>query len=195
MIPIRLYVRNFMCYTDVHEPLLFDGIHVACISGDNGHGKSTLLDAITWALWGKCRAHSDDELIHTGETEMEVEFEFYLGEGRYRVLRKRSRVGRGQSTLDLHVVDGETLRPRTGATIRETQESVVELVGMGYDTFINSSFLLQGRADEFTKKRPAERKQILAEILELGRYDELEARAREAVKARDGAVQQVDRDV
>src|SRR5438067_2152328 len=66
---------------------------------------------------------------------------------------------------------------------------------MGYDMFINSSFLVQGRADEFTKKTPGERKQILAEILELGRYDELEARARDAMKARDGAVQQVERDV
>src|SRR5262249_7565304 len=66
---------------------------------------------------------------------------------------------------------------------------------MGYETFINSSFLLQGRADEFTKKTPGERKQILAEILELGRYDDLEARARDEAKVRDGAAQQVERDV
>jgi DNA repair protein SbcC/Rad50 len=195
MIPIRLHLRNFLCYTDVHEPLLFDGIHVACISGDNGHGKSTLLDAITWALWGKCRADSADDLIHTGETEMEVEFEFYLGEGRYHVLRKRSRAGRGQTTLDLHVAHGDGLRPLTGANVRETQERIVELIGMGYDTFINSSFLLQGRADEFTKRTPGERKQILAEILELGRYDELEARARDEAKIRDSAVQVAERDI
>ena len=56
MIPLRLQLRNFMCYTDVHEPLQFEGIHVACLTGDNGHGKSALLDAITWALWGECRA-------------------------------------------------------------------------------------------------------------------------------------------
>jgi exonuclease SbcC len=195
MIPIRLHLRNFLCYAEAHEPLRFDGIHVACISGDNGHGKSTLLDAITWALWGKCRADSADDLIHTGQTEMEVEFEFYLGEGRYRVLRKRSRTGRGQTTLDLHVAHEDGLRPLTGATVRETQERIVELVGMGYDTFINSSFLLQGRADEFTKKTPGERKQILGEILELGRYDDLEARARDEMKARDSAVQLVERDV
>ena len=195
MIPIRLHLRNFLCYAEAHEPLLFDGIHVACISGDNGNGKSTLLDAITWALWGKCRADSADDLIHTGQTEMEVEFEFYLGEGRYRVLRKRSRTGRGQTTLDLHVAHEDGLRPLTGATVRETQERIVEIVGMGYDTFINSSFLLQGRADEFTKKTPGERKQILAEILELGRYDELEARARDEMKARDSAVQLVERDI
>ncbi|HWP29631.1 MAG TPA: AAA family ATPase, partial [Chloroflexota bacterium] len=71
MIPISLRLRNFMCYTEVHEPLHFDGIRVACISGANGHGKSALFDAITWALWGQCRARSDDELIHTGRSEAE----------------------------------------------------------------------------------------------------------------------------
>src|ERR671926_416193 len=73
MIPVRLNFRNFMCYTDVHAPLEFDGIHVACLSGANGHGKSALLDAITWALWGRSRARTADELIHIapGCTEME----------------------------------------------------------------------------------------------------------------------------
>ncbi|KPJ48763.1 MAG: hypothetical protein AMJ38_04560 [Dehalococcoidia bacterium DG_22] len=53
MIPARLSMRNFLCYRDNVPPLDFSGIHVACLSGDNGHGKSALLDAITWALWGK----------------------------------------------------------------------------------------------------------------------------------------------
>ena len=49
---------------------------------------------------------------------------------------------------------------------------------MNYDTFINSVFVLQGRADEFTTRRPGERKRILADILGLSIYDALEARAR-----------------
>ena len=64
MIPVILKLRNFMCYRDEVPPLYFDGFHVACLCGDNGNGKSALLDAITWALWGKTRAKSDDELIH-----------------------------------------------------------------------------------------------------------------------------------
>src|SRR5258708_30372635 len=78
-----------MSYTDVHEPLSFEGIHVAVLTGDNGHGKSALLDAITWVLWGRARARSVDELIHAGASEMEVEFEFILDEHQYRVIRKR----------------------------------------------------------------------------------------------------------
>ncbi len=68
MIPIRLKLRNFMCYRDDVPPLSFAGIHTACISGDNGNGKSALVDAMTWALWGKARAKSDDDLVHLGET-------------------------------------------------------------------------------------------------------------------------------
>jgi exonuclease SbcC len=195
MIPISLRLRNFMCYTDVHEPLHFDGIRVACISGANGHGKSALFDAMTWALWGQCRARSDDELIHTGRSEAEVEFEFQLGDGRYRVLRKRSRLGRGQTTLELHAVHGNGLRPLTGHSVRDTQRRIIELLRMNYETFVHSSFLLQGRADAFTTKPPGERKRILAEILELGRYDELEDRAREAMKARDEAARDLQRQI
>src|SRR5215216_2510786 len=182
MIPVRLNMRNFMCYTDVHQPLEFDGIQIACLSGQNGHGKSALLDAVTWALWGKSRARTADELIHAAgaATEMEVEFEFLLGGGCYRVIRKRSRRGRGQTVLELAVrqSDGGEFRALTGNNVGETERQIEQLLRMSYDTFTNSSFILQGRADSFTTKTPTERKQILAEILDLSYYDRLEERAR-----------------
>src|SRR5215475_4874741 len=119
MIPIALNLRNFMSYTEVHEPLRFDGIHVAVLTGDNGHGKSALLDAITWALWGRARARSVDELIHTGATDMEVEFEFELDQHQYRVIRKRQRRARGgQSDLQFAVLgDDGAYRPLTERSV------------------------------------------------------------------------------
>ena len=87
-----------MCYRE-EQTLDFSGIHLACLAGDNGHGKSALLDAMTWALWGKARARRDDELITLGETEMWVEFEFDLAGQRYRIWRQRSKRGQGQSDL------------------------------------------------------------------------------------------------
>ena len=68
MIPLRLSVRNFMCYRDNVPTLDFESLHVACLCGENGHGKSALLDAITWALWGSARASQQHELIHQGQT-------------------------------------------------------------------------------------------------------------------------------
>ena len=188
MIPIKLALKNFMCYRDNVPPLSFAGIHVACLCGDNGKGKSALLDAITWALWGKARAKSDDELINVGRTEMEVEFEFASGQDRYRVIRKRSkpRVNRpGHSLLDIQIATEHGFRSIAGNSIRETQHKIIEILRMDYDTFINSAFLLQGRADEFTKKEPSKRKEILAYILGLSFYDELEEQAKIHARERE----------
>ena len=54
MIPLRLKLENFLSYRDAVE-LDLQGVEVACLCGDNGHGKTALLDAITWALWGGAR--------------------------------------------------------------------------------------------------------------------------------------------
>jgi exonuclease SbcC len=190
MIPLKLQLRNFMCYREL-DSLDFSGIHLACLAGDNGHGKSALLDAITWALWGKARAKRDDELIHLGQAEMEVEFEFALGENHYRVIRKRDSHGRGRSSLELQVRDGDLFRPLTEPTMRQTQARINRILCMDYETFINSAFLLQGRADEFTTKAPAERKRILGEILGLSLYDQCEELAKQRAKDRKSEIEQI----
>lgn len=173
----------------------FEGIHVACLGGDNGNGKSALLDAMTWALWGKSRAKTDDELIHLGMTDMEVEFEFAVGRERYRVIRKRSKSKTrraGQSLLDFQVAAGESFRSISGNALRETEHKIIDTLRMDYDTFINSAYLVQGRADEFSKKEPSKRKQVLADILGLSRYDELEERAKEHAKDEQSAAKELE---
>ncbi|MBC7258594.1 MAG: SMC family ATPase [Chloroflexi bacterium] len=179
MIPVRLQVRNFLCYSDNAPVLDFAGIHVACLSGANGHGKSALLDAITWALWGKARARQDDQLIHQGQTDMDVEFDFLMDGQLYRVIRKRTSRGRGQSALELQADRGGKFVVLTEDSQRATQARINAILRMDYDTFINSAFLVQGRADEFTVKAPAERKQVLADILGLALYDRAEEIAKD----------------
>ena len=182
MIPLSLRLRNFMSYGEHVPPLDFTPITTACLTGDNGHGKSALLDAITWALWGQTRAKSLDDIVRLGQEECEVEFVFDLEGDRYRVLRKRSlRTRSGLSALELHGFDPATrsYRALSGNSIRETEAKIVQLLHMNYDTFVNSVFILQGRADEFTTRRPGERKRILSEILGLSVFDELQARARD----------------
>ena len=90
MIPLRLTVSNFLCYRDDVPPLDLEGIHIACLCGDNGHGKSALLDAITFALWGSSRLgdnRNHDDLIHKGQRNMRVDLEFESTGDRYRVVR------------------------------------------------------------------------------------------------------------
>ena len=186
MIPLKLTLHNFLCYRDP-APLDFSGLHLACLSGNNGHGKTAILDAMTWALWGRARSNQADDLIHLGQVDMWVDFEFALGPSRYRAVRSRERKGRsGKSDLQLQVwqpgQEGGEWRPITEPTIRETEQRIVDLLRMDYDTFINSAFLMQGRADEFTIKPPNQRKQILADILGLGAYDEFESRAKEQAR-------------
>ena len=188
MVPVRLELQNFLSYGTDAPPLEFDEFDVACLSGRNGQGKSALLDAITWSVWGEARKSSgkrkpDDELIRIGTRHMEVTFTFDLEGERYRVTRSFQRSSTGKTTssdleFQLYEPDGGDYRPLTGSTQRETQERIENTIGLDYDTFINSAFLLQGRSDEFTKKSPSQRKEILVNILNLSRYERLAKKAR-----------------
>src|SRR6185295_4990527 len=136
MIPLRLELTNFLAYCHP-APLDFAGIHVAVLTGENGAGKSSLLDAITWALWGRARAKTDSELVHQGQSEMRVEFTFALGENRYRVIRSK-KVGRSAAgLLDFQAVnpDGEWVTIGE-ATIPKTQEKIIRTLRLTYDTFV-----------------------------------------------------------
>jgi exonuclease SbcC len=215
MIPLRLTLENFKCYRTGVPVLHLEGVRIACLCGANGHGKSSLLDAMTWALWGDAVHRPQEELVYIGQQEMRVELEFIAGGRsggaaagqRYRVLRRfsRGRPGRaGQSDLQLHVAMGghtegngqsgkggqevsEGWRSLSGSSIRETQAAITKLVGMDYATFVNSAFLLQGRADAFTTRTPADRQRVLSKVLDLERYDRLQEQAKE--KARERALQ------
>jgi exonuclease SbcC len=113
---------------------------------------------------------------------MEVDFVFALDGVNHRVIRKRqkpkSAKGAGSTLLELQVEAAGGFVPLSGASVRETEQKIVGLLKMDYETFINSACLRQGRADEFTLKLPSERKKVLAEILGLGEYERLEGRAK-----------------
>ncbi|MEO0559945.1 MAG: SMC family ATPase [Bacteroidota bacterium] len=186
MVPLRLQLRNFLSYGEAAPPLDFGTFHIACLSGGNGQGKSALLDAITWAIWGEARKSSDarkpdEELLRVGAREMSVDLQLDLDGEVYRVVRSYTQSASGKTSkpgLELQVREGEDAwQPLTAESIRATQAVIDERMGIDYETFINSTFLLQGRSDEFTKKKPNERKEILGKILGLDRYDRLAAAA------------------
>ena len=179
MIPSKLTLNNFMSYKGQTDVLDFDSWNVACITGDNGNGKSAILEAITWAVWGKTRVQSSKDLVSKGENEMYAEFEFHidyltsesLENSKYRILR--SLKSKGSQRLNVEQFNGTDFISISGNTVAETQNIIEKLVNMNYETFVNTSYLMQGNADRFSKSQPTKRKEILSEILNLNKWQKL----------------------
>jgi DNA repair protein SbcC/Rad50 len=179
MIPLQLSLKNFLSYSEAS--LDFTGLHTACICGANGAGKSSLLEGITWAIWGECRVVSEDDAISNGAMDVRVDFTFQMHGETCRVIRTRQRDGSGALEFQIQTSAGQ-FRTLTQKGIRSTQALIDDYLKIDYDTFINSAYLRQGKADEFMLKKPAERKQILADLLKLDRYEQLSERAKDTAK-------------
>ncbi|MGQ4646954.1 exonuclease subunit SbcC [Lyngbya aestuarii] len=186
MIPLQLNIKNFLSYCEA--TLDFRGLHTACICGPNGAGKSSLLEAITWVLWGKSRAAAEDDVIRTGAKDVRVDFLFQNNSVTHRVIRTRNR---GQSgSLEFQVQTPTGFVSLTEKGVKATQQKILHHLKLDYDTFINSAYLRQGRADEFMLRRPNERKQILADLLKLNQYEDLAEQAKDLSKQFKGQAEQ-----
>ncbi len=181
MIPLSLRLSGFISYLDPVE-LDFQSFDVACISGSNGAGKSSLLDAITWALFGVARKR-DDSLIHSKATTAEITFDFKYEGNTYRIQRSKTRdkpVSLEFLIFQAGVADEPGgWKPFTEKGIRETEAAIQQTLHMDFDTFTNASFFLQGKADLFAQQRPADRKRILSSILGLDIWDQYRDRSAE----------------
>jgi exonuclease SbcC len=188
MIPLQLTLKNFLSYREAN--LDFRGLHTACICGANGAGKSSLLEAITWVIWGQSRAASEDDIIHAGAKDVRVDFLFQNNQQTHRIIRTRNR---GQSSsLEFQVETAGGFRSLTEKGVRATQQLIMHHLKLDYDTFINSAYLRQGRADEFMLRRPNERKQILADLLKLDQYENLAEQAKDLSRQFKGQAEQLE---
>lgn len=201
MIPVRLQLKNFLSYGPTLQTIEFANYPLICLSGKNGHGKSALLDAITWALWGQARKTSatvkaDQGLVHLGQTQMMVIFDFEFNHQLYRVKREFAiTYGKPLATLEFGLLDQEknSIIPLTGKTIRDTQSVIESTLHLSFEAFSNSAFLRQGSANEFSKKSPKERKEILASILGLDQYDAIKKSALEKIRGLASEYQAIER--
>ncbi|MEO0648740.1 MAG: SMC family ATPase, partial [Cyanobacteria bacterium J06650_10] len=182
MIPQSLKLQNFLSYREV--VLDFDGLHVACVCGPNGAGKSSLLEAIAWCVWGQSRVNAEDDIVRQGAKEAQVSFCFVHDGQTYRIIRTRRRSQASalefqiQTALDSEGKGDAAFKSLTQKGVRATQQYILRQIKIDYETFVNSAYLRQGRADEFMLKRPSERKQVLADLLKLGHYDQLAEQAK-----------------
>jgi len=200
MIPLKLKLKNFLSYGSDVQTIDFSPYQLICFSGKNGHGKSALLDAITWAIWGQARKVSgapkaDASLLRLGQTQMMVCLDFICNGQTYRVKREYAKTyGKPYNALDFGIVNqkDDTVMPLTDKTIRATQQKIETTIHLTFDAFTNSAFLRQGQANEFSKKSPKERKEIFAQILGLQQYEAVRKlamdRAKEASAQKSGIV-------
>src|SRR5258706_5453673 len=190
MIPLHLRIAGFLSYRDAVE-LDFNGFDLACVSGNNGAGKSSLLDAITWTLFGEARGKSSDVInLNQDVKAAEIIFTFTHEQNMYRVQRT---LPRNKSTvLEFQIQNGETWRPLTEKTTRDTQARIEQTLRLDYETFVNASFFLQGKADEFTQQNATKRKEVLSNILGLEIWDEYKNRTAEKRKVIEHEVDGID---
>ena len=180
MIPLHLRISGFLSYRDPAE-LDFTSFDLACISGHNGAGKSSLLDAITWSLFGEARGKSSDVInLNPDVKAAEVALTFQHEDNTYRVQRT---LPRNKSTiLEFQIKNDDGWRPLTEKTTRDTQARIEQTLRLDFETFVNASFFLQGRADQFTQQNAGRRKEVLSNILGLEMWEEYKNRSAERRK-------------
>lgn len=191
MIPQELILKNFLSYRQAK--LDFAGLHTACICGPNGAGKSSLLEAITWVIWGRTRTASEEDLINKGAKDVRVDFKFSYNYQTYRVIRTRKL--KGGATLDFQIEYDGNFKSISGKGIRETQKLIIANLRLDYDTFINSAYLRQGKADEFMIRTPSERKKVLVELLKLNQYEDLAVKAKDFAKNLKGKIEELETNI
>ena len=100
MRPLRLELKGFTAFRDPAE-LDFTALDLFAISGPTGSGKSSLLDAMTYALYGRVERVGDrvSQLISQGQPRMTVMLEFEVGTERYRVTRSTPAKGSTKITV------------------------------------------------------------------------------------------------
>jgi exonuclease SbcC len=190
MIPVKLTITGFLSYHDSVE-LDFTSFDLACISGPNGAGKSSLLDAFTWALFGQARKR-DESIINLQSNVAEVALVFEYEGNTYRVQRT---LPKGKTTsLEFQILEPQDGKWKvlTEHTLRDTQAYIEKTLRLDYETFVNASFFLQGKADQFTQQKSSDRKRILGSILGLEVWETYRQRVIDRRRAIESEIQGLD---
>lgn len=171
---LELHLNNFLSHKNT--VINIANVKLAAITGNNGAGKSTILESITYALTGFTRAKTDDSLIRNDSDIMSVKMFFEVDQKKLTINRTKKR----GKTCKLQLLDGEN--DISGNSVAETQRKINTILNANYDTFVNSAFILQDKFDELIKKTPAQKDEILMSFLDIGRYDIYCQSAKDKVK-------------
>ncbi|WP_420595418.1 AAA family ATPase [Deinococcus sp.] len=184
MKPLHLSVQGFMPFRE-HAEVDFTDLQLFAIQGATGSGKSSLLDAITYALYGETDRLGQtglDALISTGERGFSVSLTFEVGGQTYRVARTKGRKQAENQVRLEHQQDGKWLNLSDNA-VRATQNRVSKLLGLDFKSFTRAVMLPQGKFDALLRGSKAERQKLLGELTNIGHVAEMHGHAAEKTKA------------
>jgi exonuclease SbcC len=211
MRPLRLDMAGFAVFRDETSVDFTDADFFALV-GPTGAGKSTVLDAICFALygtvprWGGTRGIAN--ALAPSATEARVRLVFESAGARYvatRVVRRdgRGNVKTGGAGLQLMPAGFDVTRLDTGmspddlgevlaGTPAEMDEAVLDAVGLPYEQFTSCVVLPQGQFADFLHAKPATRQQILVNLLGLHVYEEVQKRASARAVGADAQLTAID---
>ncbi len=172
MRPLKLSLEGFTSFRDKLD-LDFSGLDLFAITGPTGSGKSSLIDAIVFALYGQVPRVGDDykQLISHGAERLSVMLEFGVGRERYRIVRTARPDKPSQQRLER--ITQDTAVPLADRA-KEIRTEVDRILGLDYDGFTRAVVLPQGQFDAFLKGEPKERRKILVALLDLGVYERMQ---------------------
>lgn len=178
--PVGIDVKNYRSYRE--ESFDFTQITFAMVNGKNGIGKSALfMDAITDCLYEETREGELTGWI-TNSTDAKsgaITFTFRMGANKWRVSRTRTKSGK--VTLNLaEEVNGEW-QDRSGDKTVDTQQKIVELLGMDCDTFQSCVLIMQDKYGKFMEADREERMTVLANLIGLNQYELMEKLTKELI--------------
>lgn len=180
MRPLSLDLQGFTCFRDPQPTLDLSTLSLFAITGPTGAGKSSVLDAITFALYGRVprmAGASVKDLISHGRDRMTVTLRFAVRDRQFLVTRiVRRTTTAGSCQLD-EIIGGLATPVASGA--REVSAAVERLVGLDYEAFTHAVILPQGEFARFLKGDPAQRRRILQELLRLTVYGRMQKLAGE----------------
>jgi exonuclease SbcC len=176
--PIRLEIKNFTAFRDARE-IPFEELDLFAISGPTGSGKSSILDAITYALYGYVErvGRQVGQLVSQGQPRMAVTLEFAVGDVHYRVTRSTPVKGNTQILLERAEGDAWVQAGEGADRVGAANEIIRRAVGLDYDAFTRTVLLPQGRFAEFLVGDAKERRAILTDLLGLELFERLGRRA------------------
>jgi DNA repair exonuclease SbcCD ATPase subunit len=178
MRPTLLEIDGLLSYKS-YQQVDFSTIEFAAIVGENGAGKSSLLDCMMFALFGTVYGGNMDWILSTGVDEGYASLEFDFDGHSWKVTRTRTRAKRTVAQLARWEEDSSSWGVIAEGSVRAVDLEIERLLRVDETAFRATVMLAQNEAAAFSSAGPAERKEILGKIVGLDRYSRLADAAKE----------------